>query len=1035
MRSTIIWSTQGDDKTMFGKKTKYLAVLPMLIVLAVLANSAVMTSTSYQMEADVFAGGVPGSSASYDMNAIAIGELVAGNISSGSYSAYVGFLGATAEICNSRDDDQDGEIDEGCPWTPHTGTVTSGISSCTYSCGRNEGCPGHTYATHIGAVCCTEGCTEKIDAVDLAIYSYGSYRAGNEIVVLVDLINRGSRPAANFENTLFAMRGDAESSSLSWIEIESKTIALLASGERTRLTFKTSIQELTLLLNSGGGAYNGIVSIGFMADSKSIHEIDEFNNWGSLSIIIGDTVPEPEICCDDIDNDLDGVIDEGFTEICGNLIDDDMDGKTDEGCSVICTDERGDHVDDGALPGEIECSVSSSPGTPLFKDLYGNGFCLNGCDKTLYMYPDGTLAYEENLYGNMSYKHGKLSAKQLADFKTLVETGGFLSLDQDYYNCARAPTDAGSVTYTYTPGSLSKKVGFYAACPNGGDLRFPPSLTELSNELSQIKLLLKDGRAPESTTTVNVFECETDADCINIRDQCCDCNHSGTNTSINRDYEQCWLDYVNTQFNCSHAFCKAMPSRDESCFSVPACTNGLCSSVADGCPSNPPPKGVCDDGDVRKYACPDLTEHDWCFCENGQWQCMTSPESNCGETCGNDIDDNRNGLVDEDCEERCDGIDNDLDGIVDEGCGGEICGDGIDNDADGEIDEDCSGLYEICGNGIDDNRNGLIDEGCGEICGDNIDNDLDGEIDELCYPRHEICGNGIDDDQDGLVDEPPCVTEPDDTDDDGLIDDDERGNGSDPYVPDTDGDLLNDGLEFHEIGTNILSLDSDEDNVFDGQEYLYDITDPVDEKSNLLDIIMEPNVPVGKEQSIGINHPTLGLLHGFSAQITSPSGAVEILSTEGAKITFTVREAGNYGVSVRKKKYSEQGYFEGVGFSGSIGGTLGGIAELIFGSSFTEAPFLVLLLFALSAVACILAYRNSKILFPQKILTDKLENREKLKRALLAALFLVAPLLISRFVDLPLAILFAVLEIVSIYSAVYFIRAKARVDDEKKFQV
>jgi hypothetical protein len=42
----------------------------------------------------------------------------------------------------------------------------------------------------------------------------------------------------------------------------------------------------------------------------------------------------------------------------------------------------------------------------------------------------------------------------------------------------------------------------------------------------------------------------------------------------------------------------------------------------------------------------------------------------------------------------------------------EICGNGIDDDDDGQIDEGCTPVEEICGNGIDDNDDGRIDEGC-----------------------------------------------------------------------------------------------------------------------------------------------------------------------------------------------------------------------------------------------------------------------------------------------------------------------------------
>lgn len=43
-----------------------------------------------------------------------------------------------------------------------------------------------------------------------------------------------------------------------------------------------------------------------------------------------------------------------------------------------------------------------------------------------------------------------------------------------------------------------------------------------------------------------------------------------------------------------------------------------------------------------------------------------------------------------------------------------------------------AGNDEICGNGMDDNRNGIVDEGCVEICGNGIDDDVDGLVDEGC---------------------------------------------------------------------------------------------------------------------------------------------------------------------------------------------------------------------------------------------------------------------------------------------------------------
>ncbi len=71
-----------------------------------------------------------------------------------------------------------------------------------------------------------------------------------------------------------------------------------------------------------------------------------------------------------------------------------------------------------------------------------------------------------------------------------------------------------------------------------------------------------------------------------------------------------------------------------------------------------------------------------------------------------------------------------------------------------------------------------------------------------------------------------CVCEEEDSDEDGLSDEEEEELGTDPLDPDTDGDGINDGEE-GDIGTDPTIPDTDGDGVEDGQE-VDNGTDPVD---------------------------------------------------------------------------------------------------------------------------------------------------------------------------------------------------------------
>jgi len=119
------------------------------------------------------------------------------------------------------------------------------------------------------------------------------------------------------------------------------------------------------------------------------------------------------------------------------------------------------------------------------------------------------------------------------------------------------------------------------------------------------------------------------------------------------------------------------------------------------------------------------------------------------EICGNNIDDDCDGQVDETCETS---PDNDGDGytIAQGDCNDnkasihpgapEICGNGIDDDCDGQVDEDCVKSPDNDGDGYTveqgdcNDNNASVHPGATEICGNGIDDNCDGQVDENCAP-------------------------------------------------------------------------------------------------------------------------------------------------------------------------------------------------------------------------------------------------------------------------------------------------------------
>jgi len=222
------------------------------------------------------------------------------------------------------------------------------------------------------------------------------------------------------------------------------------------------------------------------------------------------------------------------------------------------------------------------------------------------------------------------------------------------------------------------------------------------------------------------------------------CNPDDSDADVDGCVEQCECDsdsdcddsdFCNGEEQCDG--CDCQEGEEPDCDDSVACTEDSCSEALDRC-RNISDHDFCqdrgdnlcvpDDPDADVAGCVSLECENDADCSDGQYcngseWCDGDSECRAGTTV---VCNDGNAGTSDACDEATDrcvytpiqevcgnGLDDDNDGVVDDGCAEELCTDIVDNDGDGQINEGCA---EICGDGIDNDRDGLTDEGCGGAC-------------------------------------------------------------------------------------------------------------------------------------------------------------------------------------------------------------------------------------------------------------------------------------------------------------------------------